>query len=520
MKRQSLTETQKFTSDVIWLAVCDLLTSLLGFVTLPALTKHYPSEVYGLWVQIAVTVALLYPILTLRFETSIVRFLAADEDVDRRRCALSAMLWPTLALAGLVLVVSVVLRRNLSSFLFASPQYGSLVPLAFLWAVMAALFSLSLAYLRARGKIKSLATIQAALATAKMAAIVALAGTGHSLDWVVAFVVIAQAAFVATVFGMITEEIGFPKPTFQGIHQYLALSIPMIPSVALMWVINSSDRYFIVHLLSLSQAAVYSASYTLGGLVSLLYTPITFALFPTIASLWERKEPSRVKNYLEYSTRLFLGLAVPATAGLYILSQPLLAILTTSEYVVGGSLVLLIAVGTILLGIYQMNVYIIVLVRQTKWLPLMIAVAAATNAGINLALIPRVGIMGAAISSIVSYLVLAAIVTLWARKAVAYRLDLGLTGKVVLATAIMGICLRFIPAGGASSLAIAVIAGSAVYGLALFLLKALSKEDRRLIREALSGVNPRLWRGEFASRQNAASTVGKGPEDEDEKEHR
>lgn len=122
----------------------------------------------------------------------------------------------------------------------------------------------------------------------------------------------------------------------------------------------------------------------------------------------------------------------------------------------------------------------------------MIAIAGFTNAGINLVLIPKVGIIGAVISTIVSYFILAAIVTFWARKLISYRVDFKFIAKVLLATVIMGVCVRFIPINGALSVATAVIAGAAIYALGIFLLKASSKEDKRLIREALSGLKPRF----------------------------
>ncbi|MCK4403263.1 MAG: flippase [Dehalococcoidia bacterium] len=493
MSFRNTSESQKFSSDVIWVAISQVFILLTGLVTLPALTKSYSPETYGVWVQMLVTVGLLTPILTLQFATATVRFLAAGEGKEKRRHVFGTMLWPILAFVCLVFIVSLLLRQNLSIFLFASPRYISLVPLAFLWASTEALFSFSLSYLRARGKIKRLSVIQLALAIAKMAIIVSLVTTGHGLGWIVTFIIVGEALFIGTVFSMIIREIGFPKPAFEGLKHYLSFSIPQIPSGILLWIISASDRYFITHLLSLSHTGIYSASYTLGTLIALFYSPISFVLFPTVARLWEQKEPSRVRNYMEYSTKFFLTLAIPGTVGLYILSQPLLGILATTEYMAGGSLVLLVALGTILLGIYQMNVYIILLVQQTKWLPLMIGVAAVTNAGINLALIPKIGIMAAAISTIVSYFILATIVTVWARRTISYKVDLKFLSKVLGATLVMAFCLRFMPTASVYYVALAIIAGVAVFTLGLWLSKAFSTRDRRLIREVISGLNPRLW---------------------------
>jgi O-antigen/teichoic acid export membrane protein len=519
MNSRTITETQKFTSDIVWVTLSQALINLIGLVTLPALTKCYSSEIYGVWVQMLVTVGLLAPILTLQFATATVRFLAAEEDKEERRRALGTMLWPVLAFTCLTLVVSLLLRQNLSILMFASPEYASLIPLTFLWAAVEALFSLSLSYLRARGQIKKLSVIQMAFAVVKMAVIVILATKGYSLGWIVTFIIVGEALFIAMVFGMIIKEIGFPKPASEGLKHYLSFSVPQIPAGVLIWVLVASDRYFITHLLNLSQAGTYSASYALGSLISSFYVPIGFVLFPSVSKFWEQEEPLKVKSYFEYSTRLFLALAIPTAAGLYILSQPVLGILTTSEYMVGGSLVLLVALGAIFLGIYQMNVYIILLVQQTKWLPLMIGIAAATSAGINLALIPKVGIMGAAISAIVSYFILAAIVTVWAGRAISYKMDFKFLGKVVLATFVMAFCLRFMPTASIWYIILAMIAGAAIFALGLWLLRAFSAQDRKLIREAVSGMNPRLWRGKSigdnSSTRNEEQSIVKQGEDKE-----
>ena len=518
MNTEPVTEPQKFTSDIAWVAISGLLISLTGLVTLPALTKSFPTELYGVWVQIMVTVGLLTPVLTLHLGTATVRFLAGEEDKEKRCRAFSAMIWPVLAFACFVLLISLLLSQKLSIFLFADPKYASFIPLAFLWVSIEALFSFSLSYLRARGKIKRLSVIQLALAITKTALIVTLAVAGYSLEWIIVCLIIGQALFLAMVFGMIVKEIGFPQPCFQGLKSYLAFSVPMIPVGALLWVINSSDRYFITHLLNLSQAGIYSASYILGSLVSLFWMPIAFVLFPMVSKFWEQKELSKVRNYFEYSTKLFLTLAIPAAVGLYILSQPLLGILTTAEFMVGGGLVLLIALGTVLLGLWQINVYIILLVQQTKWLPFMTGIAALTNASINIALIPKVGIIGAAISTIVSYFVLSTIVTIWARRAISYKMDFKFLSKVVVATLVMVFCLRFIRIDSALSIILAVIAGVAIFSLGLLLLRAFSKQDRRLVREALSGLNPRLWGREYPAKQNPPVGNGQDPDEQQERD--
>ena len=153
---------------------------------------------------------------------------------------------------------------------------------------------------------------------------------------------------------------------------------------------------------------------------------------------------------------------------------------------------MLVALGVLFEGIYTLNVYVIYLVKKTKWLPFIFTIGAVSNVVINVVLIPKIGIMAAAISTVVSYFMMAVIVIVWARKEIYYELDLQFLSKVILATIFMACCLWFIEISSVVGIILVAIAGVLIYGLGLFLLRAFSKEDRRLITEVLSGLKSRL----------------------------
>jgi O-antigen/teichoic acid export membrane protein len=485
-------ESFKFTRDVFWVAASQVFTTLLAIVILPALTKSYSTATYGIWVQVSVTVGLISPLLTLQLGSAIVRFLAGEEDKAKRRRYFSSMLGAIIIFACLIFTVLMLMEAQVSVFLFASPTYIIFVRLTFLWTFVDALFGFFLCYLRARDKIRILSIILAVFSAAKIVLIVALASAGFKLEWLISCMVTVEAIFVIAVFSMIIGDMGLPKPSLAGLKVFLAFSVPQIPSGVLMWIVGVSDRYFITHFLSLSQTSIYSTSDTLGGLIALFFSPISFVLLPVVSRLWENKRTADVRIYLEYSTRLFLTLAIPAAFGLALLSQPLLKILTTSQYLAGSELVLLVAFGTIFLGIYEINMYIILLVQQTKWLPLMILGATVISVGINTTLIPRIGIIGGAIATIASYFVLAVIVTFWARKAISYRFDLKFLGKVIGASLVMALCFYFLKVNGVLEIIVVIIGGMVIYGCALLIMRAFSEQDKRLVKQTLNGIIPWL----------------------------
>jgi O-antigen/teichoic acid export membrane protein len=65
------------------------------------------------------------------------------------------------------------------------------------------------------------------------------------------------------------------------------------------------------------------------------------------------------------------------------------------------------AFAYVLYGVYTITATGLNLESQTRWLPLTLGVSAIANVGLNLFLIPAFGLMGAAYSTLLSYLLLA-----------------------------------------------------------------------------------------------------------------
>lgn len=126
MSNQPVTEPQKFAGDIFWMAASNLAVPLVGLITLPAMTKNYSAETYVVWVQSFIIVGLVGLIIGLYLGHAVVRFLAAEDNMEIRRRAMGAMLWPVLAFTGLALVISLLLRQDLSKLLFATPDYAHL----------------------------------------------------------------------------------------------------------------------------------------------------------------------------------------------------------------------------------------------------------------------------------------------------------------------------------------------------------------------------------------------------------
>jgi O-antigen/teichoic acid export membrane protein len=490
------TETRKFAGNLIWVGMAQLLNSLvLGLVTMPWLTKSYTPEIYGIWITMNVTVVLISPCLALQLGESVIRFLSGERDKTVIKRSIGSMLLVIVIFSGIVLLIANLLAPYLARFLFANSGYTVFIRLLSIWIFVNALFNFFICDLYARNKIKLLSIRQVALSLITMAVVIFLASHHFTITWVILSVVILQALFTLAFFILFSIEIGIPYPNFNRLREFLSFSLPQIPGGLLLWIIRYSDRYLITIFLGLAWTGIYSSSSTLAGLTSLYFGPISFVLFPLLSRLWDENRVSEVKSYLEQSTRLFLTLAIPTAAGVAVLSQPLLRLLTTSEFLAGQWLVLLIALGSICLGVYQINLNIVLLIKRTRVIPVIIGIAAAVNILINVILLPRTGIIGAAIANLGAYLLLSIIVTVWAVKEVSFSFDYKFLVKIIGATAIMATSLYFFRAEKTWEIILAIFTGIAVYSVGLLVFRAFSEHDKQIIRRTLGMVSPGSTRG-------------------------
>lgn len=492
---QNTGESHKFAGDIVWFSITQLFISfILGIITLPALTKFYSSEIFGVWIQVNITVELISPLLSLQLGLAVVRFLAGVEDKAMRRQALSSMLSAIIVFTLVVCGAGLLISRQLSEILFATPEYTVFVNLIILWTFFNILFNYFLSYFRVRGKIKGISIIQMSITIIKMVTIVVLANAGSSMEMIIICMIVLQAVFTCVLFAIIIREIGFPSLNLKGLNTFLAYSVPQVPVVVLLWMINFNDRYFITHFLGLSQNGIYSGASTIAALMSIFYVPINFVLFPMISKLWEQRRFADIKSYFENSLRLFLTFAIPGAIGISMLSQALLRLLTTAEFLAGEGLIFLLTFGAIFLGIYQINVCLILLSKYARLVPLMAAAASITSVIINIFLIPRIGITGAASANCASYLVLATIITLRTRKIIKYNFNPRYLGKVAISSVAMLLVLYFLNINSTAGLILGIFLGAATFMAGLFISQAFSAQDKQLIKKFLGTFAPRLSR--------------------------
>ena len=181
-----------------------------------------------------------------------------------------------------------------------------------------------------------------------------------------------------------------------------------------------------------------------------------------------------------------MALAIPAAVGLSVLSNIIIQVLSTPEIAANGYFVTpFITASIVLFGIYSIIANILLINKKTQLIGSLWFFAAISNVVLNFILIPIIGILGAAISTLVAYTIVFIISVFYSSKYIKFDFDLPFIGKSIISAFIMSlIIIKFYPSN-VLYLLIVIGVSSIIYIAILTLLKGFKKDEIEFFKEML-----------------------------------
>lgn len=247
--------------------------------------------------------------------------------------------------------------------------------------------------------------------------------------------------------------------------------VPVSLTVAMVSLMATCDRFLIALLLSEEAAGQYAvavdlAAQTVGLLMLIAYMP----LFPLAVHALEKHGIGAAQEQMRGNGALQLGVGVPAVAGMVVLTPGIVHCLIGESFrIPAAQLVPLAAAAAFLAGMKSFHFdAAFQFANKTVYQAAIIAVTAVVNVILNLFMIPRWGLTGAAVASIASYALAVALSIGFGQRHVALPLPRGDTARVMLGAAVMSAALwPFRDSTSPLALAVQICAGAAIYGTVL-----------------------------------------------------
>ena len=478
--KQTMKQNQEyaiFGRQVGYVIIANIAILLLGLIQILVLTKGLGATLYGIWSLIHVTVSLIVPFAMLGFSMSVVRLLAAEKDKGKIREDFFSACSIVFISGTIFSVLLFLLSDQLAAYIFKDASLSSYIKLASVLILLNSMHALPLAFFRMHRKIGLYAILDLSYNAFQVGLIAASVLLGYKLAGVISAVIINGILFNLMTLLIILRQTGFQLPRFCHMKPYLKWGIPLTPNAAILWIIHFSDRYMVSYFLGVTAAGIYSAAYLIGNYTSFALMPLGTVLYPTIAKYYDERNLSETRKYLKYSVKYVMMIAIPSALGLSILAEPLVQILTTSEFVSGSTVVPFVAFGAVLFCFFQICLYIIHLVKRTEITIRILGASAGLNILLNIILIPRMGILGAAIATLIAYGILGILTLMVTRRYLKFDLSLHFIMKSMFSSAIMVLCIWLINPQSPVWVIISIILGALIYFAVLLSIKGLSKQE-------------------------------------------
>ncbi len=277
-----------------------------------------------------------------------------------------------------------------------------------------------------------------------------------------------------------TERGGIPE---EGTRALLTFGLLRAPATLFSQLLFWIDT-FVLAAIRPGQVGVYGATVRTGQSLLLFLTSLSLVFSPFVADLHHRGERDKLDALYKNVTRWGLAITLPILLALAILPGTIMRVYG-NEFVSGRSALLILIVGLIVPVIVGTVGFILIMVGRTGWDLLVYLGSLVTAVGIAVALVPRLGMRGAAIAEAVTLTVSAfarlmlvkRFVDIWPFDKWFLRLiPPAIAGGVVMWAAhqVLNGPKWLIDLGGS------ILAGSVVYGIGLVLV-GLRPGERRAV---------------------------------------
>jgi len=233
-----------------------------------------------------------------------------------------------------------------------------------------------------------------------------------------------------------------------------------------------ADTILLGFFMSNADVGIYRTAFQLTSVATFATLAFHTVLYPKISNWGVKGQISEIENSLARAYTYSLFLAIPTCIGGWILGDKLLYYLYGASFVEGTSalyFLLLVQVVNVFMFLGTMSLTALNRQKDAFWITVIAAIA---NILLDLALIPFIGITGAAVATLIAMTLNALGALILLSRIITVKFEYKPIKNILYAAVIMGIFLIFVnfilPLTNVIILVAVVLLGAAIYALVLF----------------------------------------------------
>jgi len=273
----------------------------------------------------------------------------------------------------------------------------------------------------------------------------------------------------------------FHRTTFQHLFRIV---IPFAIAAVFARLYSYADTILLSKLMDETAVGWYSIPYKITYAFQFIPLALIAAVYPRFSEFFGRGEKGELARIFQQSVKYLLLVAFPIAAGIFVLAEDIIFFLYTEEYR-ASILPLKILIMSLLFSYvsFPIGAFLNACNRQITQ-TVIVGVVLVTNVALNLLLIPKIGVAGAATAAfagnllltIAGYAIVPDIARISHRFMIKTVLQLGFAA-FLMGTAVFGVRALHLFPGAAMNLFAAIATGVLAYPVALFLTRSFTKNE-------------------------------------------
>jgi O-antigen/teichoic acid export membrane protein len=471
-----------------------MLTMLAGLVSFPLLTRLFSVADYGVMNLVAATVTICVALGKLGVQQTVLRFhseIAAGKRPFTLRDLSSTTLVGAVSIGSVVALTLVVAAQLVPARMLGDGRLRFLLAIASIAIVSQVAESMLFNLVRAEQRTKLAVTYQVTKRYVGLAlilfALLVIARDLAAFYWATA---LTELLGVLALYHATFRGPDRPRPAlryFSGklLKELVAFGLPMMIGYELAGIVLAvGDRYVISGLLGEEALGLYAAGYNVCQYVQMVViASVGQAIVPLSMQMFDQKGRDATAAFLARSLRTYVMLGAPVIAGFAAVGPELLRALASEKYAAATGILPWVIAGMVVDGTAPMLGAGLFIHRRTWTIMAIVSSCAAANIGLNLVLVPRIGILGAALATLVSYAATSLLLAAAARHLLPVRVPWGTMLRAGVASAAMYFLVTTVyPGHGLVSVAVQIPVGAVLYGCLMLLVdpeaRALARRGR------------------------------------------
>lgn len=299
---------------------------------------------------------------------------------------------------------------------------------------------------------------------------------------------------VLVVFGLIFYKRLYPRNVVQSKNTIVLKELFMFGLIATgaqlcYFFITTTDTVFLTYMTTLENVGLYNAVIPIVTLLLYLTMALSTVITPRVSELTAQKKFADIRFLWEKSIKYVLLATLPLIGLLVLYPDLILRIMFGESFVAASNTLIIMGSGIIFFGLSQINMSFLMSIIGPKKNLIIYAIATVVNIVLNLILIPRYSIEGAATATIISYALLFIISTIALLKIIRMKLQIWNFILILCSALAYILIVNYLKASlnmpVVIELAVILLISGIIYLSLLFVLRIINIDEIKSMKNAI-----------------------------------